>query len=174
MALPLAACVFAQACSGGDSPSPGGGMPSGGSGTSSGGSGSGDGGCAQPLPIEGHPDGPRSDEIYLECTPDYLNASGILVDPQDDMGNVRQRIAVFSDLDCNGPVFEVDDDVINDRYEDFSIVLERELEPELHAAICDSGLEFWPVEVTFADEADHVTAGRVLARVVVLYTAEGQ
>lgn len=129
-------------------------------------------GCAQPLPIEGHPDGPRSDELYLECTPDYLNASGILSDPQDDMGNVRQRIAVFSDLDCSGPAFEVDDDVINDRYEDFSIVLEREKEPELHAAICDSGVEVWPVEVTFGDEAGHVTSGRVLARVVILYRAD--
>lgn len=117
--------------------------------------------CAEPLPIEGDPDGPRSEVVYLECSAKYLNAGAVVTDAQGDFGNVVQRIAVFSSPECDEPIFEVFDDVANDDPEDFSIVLEQEEEPELHAAICTSGVMYWPLEVHFEDEAGHVTSGRV-------------
>jgi hypothetical protein len=117
--------------------------------------------CADPLPIEGDPDGPRSELVWLECYENEVNAGAVVTDPQGDFGNVLQRIAMFSSPECDAPIFEVFDDVFNDDPEDFSVLFEREDEPELHAAICMSGVRYWPLEVHFEDEAGHVTSGRV-------------
>ena len=122
----------------------------------------------QPLPLSQSADGPVVVDVGLEVEEVGIILVATATDPQggDNLRDVVQRIDVFQNVTCDGPVIPIDDDLVDSGVEEtFGAVISAQGARPLYNDV--AGRTEWPVRVEFRDIDGNVTAGRVLARVTI-------
>jgi hypothetical protein len=119
------------------------------------------------LPLAGGLDAPTASDVRLECqASSQLVVHVTIADRQGDadLQDTVQFVQVFKTNDCQGPVAELEDDLIGAGQETFGTAVERSEEPSLYDQIC--GCTTWPVRVALRDATGNTTTGVVDATVV--------